>query len=402
MRKTIATFIITQLIFVLLLMISGYVPREVIRPHMESSADLLCSRPVFFTLADEIEGSRVDRYADSILLNIALNLDGSIKQSMMCSYYNVPTQNENENLREGIDKAPNQQYLRYWHGSAAFVRLFHAFGDIRGMYVVNGIMMAALILILLILLWKENFQAAAISLLLALIIGSIWIVPFSLEYTWTVLIALAFSIIVLIRKDRSDLIQLFMLSGMITAYLDFLTTETLTLLMPLMLLTAVTKRPVNIRRTVKLFVSWSLGYVLTWISKWILAAIVLQQNVLSLITEHVGERVSGDIGLSMGKYLLGAVIRNIRCLFPLEYGGAGIFGALVIIVAVAYRLFVYFSPGADRRYMLMILTLSLIPFARFIVLRNHSYLHSFFTFRALIATVFGIGLMIAELTDKGK
>ncbi len=371
---------------------------------MESSADLLCSRPVFFTLTDGVEGSRVDRYADSILLNIALNFDGSLKQAMLCSYYHVPAQNENENLREtvGSEKAPEQQYLRYWHGSAALVRLFHAFGNILGMYAVNGLLMTALILILLILLWKRNIKSAAISLFIALIIGGVWIVPFCLEYTWTVLIALAFSIIVLMVKDTGSLPRLFMLSGMLTVYLDFLTTETLTLLMPLMLFIAVNKRPVDIRRAVRLSVSWGLGYVLTWMSKWAIAAVVLKQNVLPLITEHVGERVNGDIGLSMAEYLFGTVIRNVRCLFPLEYGGAGVFGVLVIIVAASYRTFVYWSPGADRRYMLTLLTLSLIPFVRFLVLRNHSYLHSFFTFRALIATVLGAGLMIAEATDKNR
>ena len=48
-----------------------YVPRENIRSNMESSAGLLTERQVFFDIIEGIPASKIDRYADSILLSIA-------------------------------------------------------------------------------------------------------------------------------------------------------------------------------------------------------------------------------------------------------------------------------------------------------------------------------------------
>ena len=41
----------------------------------------------------------------------------------------------------------------------------------------------------------------------------------------------------------------------------------------------------------------------------------------------------------------------------------------------------------------------LIPYARYLVLHNHSYLHCFFTYRAQIATILAMFLITGSLVD---
>ena len=81
--------------------------------------------------------SMIDRYADSILLNIAYNYDSDnpLRSVMLSEYYNVPYQNENINLLDSIggELTANQQYLGYWHGMTIPVRIMHLFTDIRGL-----------------------------------------------------------------------------------------------------------------------------------------------------------------------------------------------------------------------------------------------------------------------------
>ena len=428
MKKCIITFVIALTLFMAALFLCAQIPKSALRENYGKSADVLCEKPVFFDIIDGVVGSRIDRYADSILLNISYHYDGSLESVMKSAYYHQETQNENENLRDAVkdDLSANQQYMRYWHGSSVFVRLFHLFGDIRLMYVVNGILLAIGIALLMVLLIKKHHMGIGVSLILALVMGSVWFTPFCLEYIWTVLIAVYMSVFVLWKSEgflfgksktalgrgkfsRSEtggtakgFYPVFLVSGMLAAYLDFLTTETLTLLLPLMLLIAVEKRDDMIRRNIFRGCAWAAGYVLTWLAKWMIAAIVLHENTLPYVLENVGERIGGDLGLSLPEYLGGAIWRNIKCLFPFEYGVVGIFVLVALVIFVSYWIFVYRKPGADRKYIIIMLILSAVPLLRFLVLHNHSYLHHFFTYRALIASVAGLGLIVCELTSSGR
>ena len=40
---------------------------------------------------------------------------------------------------------------------------------------------------------------------------------------------------------------------------------------------------------------WAFGYVGTWISKWMISSLVLKENVMPYITEHIAERLGGDV-----------------------------------------------------------------------------------------------------------
>ena len=402
MRKCILTFIFALALFTAALFLCAQIPASALKENYEMSAEILCEKPVFFEIFDGAEDSRIDRYADSILLNISYHYDGSMKSVMESAYYYQETQNENENLRDAVkgDLPANRQYLRYWHGSSVLVRLFHLIGNIRLMYVVNAILLVGGIVLLLLLLFRKHLVSVAVSLIFALVMGSIWFTPFCLEYSWTILIAIYTAVFVLWKAG--DHYPVFLLSGMLAAYLDFLTTETLTLLLPLLLLIAIEERKGMVRKNILRGCAWIAGYILTWLAKWVIAAIVLGGNVLPSIMENAQERIGGSIGVSLPEYLIGAIVRNVRCLFPFQYGIACIFGGIALAVFVAYWIFVYRNRGADRTYILVLLLLAAVPLLRFLVLRNHSYLHYFFTFRALTASVLGIGLAVRELTSSKR
>ena len=53
----------------------------------------------------------------------------------------------------------------------------------------------------------------------------------------------------------------------------------------------------------------------------------------------------------------------------------------------------------NRTAAVLYLIIVFIPLIRYSVLMNHSYLHSFFTFRALLASVMAVFLIICELVD---
>ena len=105
------------------------------------------------------------------------------------------------------------------------------------MYVFHGVFLTFLFILLFGMLLRRRLWGEAVGLFLGLVCVGCWMVPFSLEYSWVFFIMAFTSILVLRWEGKKDnyLGFLFLVTGMVTAYLDFLTAETLTLLVPLLL-----------------------------------------------------------------------------------------------------------------------------------------------------------------------
>ncbi|MBO4922107.1 MAG: hypothetical protein J5372_09360 [Lachnospiraceae bacterium] len=416
-------------IMLLFLVLSAKVSKDSIQENMEESAAYLCEDvvyPYYEGEGKEIKHSCIDRYADSILLNIVYNFesDNSLKSVMISSYYYDDYMNENQNLYKavfnGLEK--NKQYLRYWHGSAGIMRIFHTFMSIKQIYIWHGVLLTLLFVVLAFLLVRVHCAIYAVLFGISLLVVSIWYVPFSVEYTWPFLCMFFFSIlaVILVDKGKDQHIGiLFMLSGMVTIFLDFLTTETVSLLIPLMLTLVVRRKrkessgvsigkrnngiKEDIIYSVKSVILWGIGYIGMWLMKWITAAIVLGENVMPYITEHIEERMAGELGdMSLLSYIMMAIKRNITCLIPLDYGLTGAIIAGLLVVVMIYIMYVYHKKIIDWKYIILLFALGLVPIIRIIILRNHSVLHCFFVHRALVASVFAFFISAVEIIEIKK
>ena len=395
-----------------LLVLSAMIPKEYIRDNMLRSAEYLYESELFGDVIEGIDGSRIDRYADSILLNIAYHYDKDypLRSVMVSAYYFTPDHEENENLLIAVrdDMEMNQQYLRYWHGSIAVIRPLLTLMPINGIYILNGAVILALIALYIYVFAKDGDYAAPVALFISLIITRSFYVPLSCEYAPTYILMLASSCIavILYKKGQSGWLKpLFFITGMATSFADFLTTETLTLLVPLIsliwLLRKAGRRSTDlIKNTVILTILWACGYVVMWVSKWILCSAVFNENAMQYVTEHVSERLGGDLGLSIWQYITGALLRNIGCLFPLGYGAIGGIIFIALMIFAAYRGYVYKRGSINGCLVTALAVMGVIPYIRYIVLHNHSYIHYFFTYRAQAATVMAIVLIVWAITEK--
>jgi len=406
--KYIVLFLLVVALLTALLVFSACIPKSAIRENMLESSQYLCQGELFGRVVDGVEGSKIDRYADSILLGIAWQYDSTdpLRSVMLSSYYHTKHQNEDENLLDAVTEnlAPNQQYLRYWHGSNVLVRLLLLVCSLEEIYLINGIAMAVLTAWLLAVLWRRKYYIPACGIGLGLVLTASWFVPLSLEYTWTYLLMLAGSIIsVKLTSDGKCRYMgvFFLLSGMLTNYLDFLTTETLTLLVPLLLVLWIDR---HVRRQEmrsmavtagKAALVWLAGYGGMWITKWLLASLVLGENVLPYVTGHIQQRV-GSGGL---QFILSAVVRNVKCLFPLEYGTAGMLAAIGIALILMYVGYVYRRERIHKSWILLLFVLGAVPYIRYMVLSNHAYLHCFFTYRAQMAAIVALVMILGELVE---
>ncbi len=402
------------------LLLSALVPKEAIKEKTLESAEYLYEGELFGEALPGIEGSRIDRYADAILLNIAwhygdasedLNTEGGLLRSVLLSaYYFSPVEEENENFLTAVrdDMEANRQYMRYWHGSIAIVRPLLAFFSIKQIYILNAVILFILAAFFVFFSVRKKRYATAVGMVAALILTGSWFVPMSLEYTWTFILMLAASFIAVRLAEQGKekrYAAFFLLTGMLTSYLDFLTTETITLLIPLLLIIW-TEKESGIKRegrglylmSLKSSLTWFFGYAGMWILKWAVTAAVMHENVMPYVSEHIEERLGGDMGLGLFQYLILSLTRNIGCLFPLGYGTAGLLIGIGLLMAAVYVGYVYHGKSIAGDRILVYAVIGLVPYVRYLILHNHSFLHCFFTYRAQAATVMAAIFILGELT----
>lgn len=351
-----------------------------------------------------------DNYADVILLNVVWNMGSGepFTSALDTAYFdgNDGTNDYGENWGfycavEGA--APNTDYSRYWHGMAAVIRPFMLFTDIGGIKLIG--MIAAFVLLALnaaLLLKKRQFFAAG-ALVAAFLCVHVWNIGISLEYQPAVLVTLALlPFCIIMERNDGALSIISVISGVMIAFFDFLTCETLTILIPLLIVFIIRKQEKrlpalkdSVLLTVKCGAAWLLSYAGTFLVKWTAASIVTGENKFVTALASVEERfVGGAEQLSPVEQFFLAPAANISTLFGgyerVEWGV--IAAGLVISVLLLGAVFYLFRSREkfDRSFTLIMLILGALPFARFFLLNNHSYLHEFFTYRALASSILAL------------
>ena len=394
-----------------LLCLVAVIPREKIKDNMLESGKYFHEREMLPMITNGAEGSMLHSFADETILSIAyyLNPEKPLESAIWSNYY-VDGEHLNDSLLYAVEKdlPSNREYLRYWHGSVTILRPLHMIMSVKEIKVFNGVVLCLLCIILMTLLWRADYRLEAAALAVSLFLVSAWVVPFCLEYTWTFLIMLLVSIAsVSMALKRQYSSFLYFLSGMITVYFDFLTAETLTLLIPLLLALRIRKKESDNESIViysaKCCMLWLCGYCFTWGSKWAIAADFMKQNSLIYVSDHVAERLYGEADLSHIEFLREAITLNIKNQLFFDYGLLGA-AAFFIMAAVV---FIFISTGViglrkviDVQQIMLYAGLGIIPYVRFLVLNNHSYYHSFFTYRAQMASVMALFFILFELLQK--
>lgn len=386
------------------------IPKDDIRKNVQISAEYLCEKAPFFHLSKNDTASRIDRHADAILLNLAWSLDAKapLQSALSSSYYYNDYANENHNLLYAVtnDAAPTYDYMRYWHGSLVFLRPLLLLFSVKEIYMLAAITLLSLFALAAVCIYRNLGKAPFWGFLLSACACSVWYVPFSLEYMPAFLIGFA-SVpvtIALQKKPLANIGYLFFVLGNLTAFTDFLTTETITCLLPLILI-LLSDQKTNTKplsQIIKPGLLWLTGYCGTWISKWLLYSAVTGKNGFSDALTQTAYRTGGEV-VSGGIFsqILGALLRNLRCLFPFSYieGTAGMTGTVIFLVIVGMIFYVIKKQRPLSTVALTLCLIGIIPYVRYAVLSNHAFIHYFFTYRAQFSTVFCLYLIFWLETD---
>lgn len=419
MRKTIGyiiTYLVTLFALVTLLVLTACIPNSKIYKGINDSAEYFSGNENFRRTAGNRIDSIQDNYADSILLNVMWHVDSNnpVRTVIDTGYYDTEAANPIKSLKDAVDNnlPDNVNYTRYWHGSMIWLRPLLVFTDVVGArYIVFGVICALLLILCIMLLYRRQYLAAA-SLILSMCGIQFWKLSLALEYQPAFLVALIMCILFVHYESRGDnsIIVLSVISGVAVSFTDFLTTELVTILLPLLIVMTMRAASQRIRAfkqemmfAGRCFLAWGISYTLTFIAKWTVASIVTGTSQFGMALSSVEERVAGTDGretLPLLNQIFGAPLSNISTLFMgheyrLDYGSI-IVGLILTLMVLGSVFYLFRTDRYQKTLALVCLVIGLLPYVRYIVLNNHSYLHVFFTYRTQCITIYALVAMIGS------
>jgi hypothetical protein len=423
----IGIFVITLLFLAAFLVVSAMIDPTLMHDNLVSSAKIVETEPLH--AEGSIVASQKDRAADGILFNMIWNTDPKhpVMSTIKAAYYERQDKDVTSAVEETLTggKKANALYIRYWHGTETFVRPMLLVTDIRGIRVIQAVALAIISLILMAVLFRKKYYSAAILTVISFLITRCFYCVISIEFISVPIIALIISIVILYTKKSESCTNAFFISGILVAFYDFLTAETLTLTIPMLFMLydiarrerageGIFKEKEGARFSeltvlcVKCAFWWFVGYAITFLSRWLLAA-VTGVSTLDSVWERIGFRMNGSTPYLSGSNFdsikgksqkFSALASNIGTLFGCDAGvmnfnGYVLRAAIIFLIAAVV---IYLFRRSDECHVKTwhYIVIFLIPIVRILVVGEHSYRHHFFTYRALWASVLALFFILSE------
>ena len=333
------------------------------------------------------------------MLNLAISSDTKhpLRSAMLNPYYDnddedvaksVNTERVAHGQTNGLEK---RFYGRYWQGYLVTLKPMLILFSLHGLRIVNCLLMLLLSLATLWLIWQKIGKIESLLFLLSLLLVYFPVVPFSLQYsTCFYLMFLSMLAVMLypgLTSTSRSLALTFFIIGGITSFFDFLTTPQLTLGMPLLVCLLIHRKQ-EMRTIIMASIAWGIGYALLWASKWVIGYGLTGFNLLADAAEQIGVRTSQQyygIELTIPTMLQFIIFGEER---PLGWK----IPALILALSIAY-IFLQKGLKVQRQYLWLLLIAMIVP-VWFLLMRQHSIMHLWFTLRAFLVTIYSLLLWL--------
>lgn len=396
MHRTVFGLLTGTAIGIALLVVAFFLPVEPMKAHVQQS------------FLSEAEGA--ETFTDAIILANAVDeeLDkNAFKRAMMVYRKDISDGDWDPEgtlaaIKAGEDLTGStlRTYSRYWHGYLVLVKPLLLFLTAEKILVLNRVVLGLLwVAIFGVAFWRKTPEVA-LTITGGMLFLKQAVLTESIAMTICLLIALVAVLIVLLWpekcKEEQGFWLLFFITGMATAYFDFLTYPILTLGFPLAaaLLQELYEDRKGICTCCILAVYWAVGYLGLWGMKWIVADLTLHQGTIKDAAWTIIERTEAIGGRPRMNGLGFTISLNLA-----EYDATVYqIGALVIFtIGIVGIICMVRTLGAKRAIwnLLPFVILALLPIGWILVAQNHSALHARFTFRIFAVSacaILGIGL----------
>ena len=414
---------IKQVCLVVLCILAGWIlltaaysiPTARINDNIENSARYFKETYPRFTFYGS---TQLDLFTDALMLLTSgyNNTEPSYVASLLNNRIGYSGKNPAQTLYHAYSKnneinstsadSPNViSYARYWHGYASILKPLLAcpglhYGHIRSINTVIQLGLFALFCVGLIKLHK-------IELVPAFVICWVFMNPLCttmcLQFsTCTIITFFSLNYIVYkLAKGRENLPFcgiFFTCIGIVTSYLDLLTFPLITLGIPLLTYMCLRdeKDSIPLFESVKKIVflgwSWCIGYAGMWAGKWVLATLVTDENIIANAYNAMLIRAS-SVNKTDHFNVLDVLVKQVHAMDLIV-----LISFVFAIICSFYILFRKYGKTSlkENSNAVLYLLIMIMPVFWYSVLKNHAYMHGYFTYRNLAVSVLAIMLILTS------
>lgn len=324
-------------------------------------------------------------------------------------------------------------YARYWHGYLIFLKPLLMYGTYSQIRNVLAFIQLGLFTILIFLLAKCGNSRFIPGIFAFWIFCNPTATMSSLQYTAIFLITILACIGLCIfaekcKKDKNndvcievkrvDSVTLFFcFVGGLTSYFDFFTYPIVTLGVPLLLWVCIGNN-IIVTDWIWNSVSWMMGYSGMWAGKWILASLILDENIVRDAIEQIlfrtGIKSTGANGavldienMDNNSISLLEVLKAQKG-FCMQYANKLMLYLFILCVAILTIYYLLNKASLKKRFkkqdivvrLIPLLAISCYPFAWYACVKNHSIIHAWMTYRDLSITIVAGWFLLAMFLKK--
>lgn len=351
----------------------------------------------------------LDNFTDAIMLNTASYYeDANIVKRAAEAYRGVfPETDPVEAYIKtvwGAEGVEVESYSRYWHGYLVFLKPLYALFNYSQIRDINMVVQFSLFLAISVLLNKTNPRLLIPFVLCVMLLGPATIYK-SLQYS-SVYYVMLFSVLLFLWNpgkmlSGKNVIWFFLIIGILTVYLDFLTYPIATLTIPLVLL-CYREKDEEIKKSLQLVmlcaVMWGIGYALMWIGKWVIAWISAPDTFSQTLISQIKLRSASTSDGSSRDPRFEIVIMAFSYIF-MDYHWSIAIAVYFIICLIKTTLNIKYVKRKDLNLLFLLIVPFLCSMSWMLVLANHTKVHILFTYRTAVPMVFCVLTFLSELAE---
>ena len=352
-----------------------------------------------------LQYTRSDGWSESVMLSTAIfpKTAGTVTMAMKNYNYGLKKKAPRSSalvkqIHGQFDEITPGSYARYWHGYNVLLKPALLVMNLENVRILSFFVQLSLLMVLFVKLYEKLGIQGFVPMLFAMFVLNPLSNALCLQYFSVFVLTIGASLFILMRK-KFDTACLFLIVGMCTSYFDLLTFPVVSLGLPLGLLYLLKSREeaVSVKDAVCLFLiacsAWGLGYAGMWFGKWLLASLLTDENVIMNALGQALFRVNGVVPWKPDQPVtfLSALQGNLHILdFMAMYCVMGLLALFILAGAVKNRSALGGQLHQHAGAIAGLFLTSLLTFVWYAVLKNHSFIHTFFTFRDLAVPVFAL------------
>lgn len=378
-------------------------PTAPIRAHVQGSAATFRDGGNRPQVIASYPGTTGDGYTDALMLAEAIfeDPDTTLLERIVYVYRWAGSESMSADLADQLDGTREMPwrigYERYWHGYLALLRpllLLFTYDDLLVLMAMAQVLLFALAVALMA-------RRGAARLILPFAAMQLTLSPtgtmLSMQYFSVYLVMLLGVLLILLMDEwlcrGARYVYLFLLLGMLTSYLDFLTYPLAALGVPLAVLCWLHRaRRSLVPVAAAACAAWCAGYLGFWALKWAAGSLLVGENLIRSALYRVLYQTSTEHAVTAGRW--DAIAANVAVICRPGYA------ALYLLCAAGCAWPVLRGRCRARTLLSgsrpLLPAIGMMPFAWWLLAANHSLVHTFFTYRGIAVTVLAVLAWLAS------